>query len=77
MVEPMLDNMHKGTVHTGKVPQKALNRKSLHDRLNQLEVHLDDAIKSERYEDAARYRDEITQVKQAFGQSAEQSTHDD
>ncbi len=68
MVEPMLDNMHKGTKHTGKVPQKAITRQSLQDRLLQLESHLDDAIKSERYEDAARFRDEITQVKQAFGQ---------
>ncbi len=24
LVEPMLDNMHKGTAHTGKVPQKSL-----------------------------------------------------
>src|SRR5262249_47565502 len=65
LVEPMLDNMHKGTNHTGKVPQKALDRKSLYDRLTELEVNLDQAIKSERYEDAARYRDEIHQVKQA------------
>jgi protein arginine kinase activator len=68
MVEPMLDNMHKGTNHTGKVPQKALDRKSLYDRLTQLEGNLEDAIKSERYEDAARFRDEINQVKLAFGQ---------
>jgi protein arginine kinase activator len=68
VVEPMLDNMHKGTTHTGKIPQKALDRKSLYDRLTQLEGNLDEAIKSERYEDAARFRDEIHQVKQAFGQ---------
>ncbi len=69
-VEPMLDNMHKGTSHIGKIPQKALDRKSLYDRLTKLEVHLDEAIKSERYEDAARYRDEIHQVKQAFEKPA-------
>ncbi len=68
MVEPMLDNMHKGTNHTGKVPQRALDRKSLHDRLTTLEGNLDQAIKAERYEDAARFRDEINQVKQAVGQ---------
>jgi protein arginine kinase activator len=32
-----------------------------------LELDLTEAIKSERYEDAARTRDEINQVKQAFG----------
>ena len=64
----MLDTMHKGTAHTGKVPQKALARKSLYDRLTKLETDLSEAIKSERYEDAARTRDEINQVKHTFGQ---------
>jgi protein arginine kinase activator len=64
VIEPMLDGMHKGLVHRGKVPQKALARKTLHDRLAKLELDLSDAIKTERYEDAARCRDEINQVKQ-------------
>jgi protein arginine kinase activator len=68
MIEPMLENMHKGTTHTGKVPHKSLDRKTISDRLSKLELNLDEAIKSERYEDAARYRDEIQQVKQAVGQ---------
>ncbi len=66
MIEPMLGNMHKGTTHVGKVPQRAIERKSLYDRLTQLQLDLDQAIKAERYEDAARFRDEIHQVKQAF-----------
>jgi protein arginine kinase activator len=69
MVEPMLDSMHKGTAHTGKVPQKALARKSFHERLSKLELDLSAAIKSERYEDAARCRDEINQVKQTYGET--------
>jgi protein arginine kinase activator len=68
IVTPMLEAMHKGTGHHGKVPQKALARKNLHDRLTQLEGELNEAIKTERYEDAARCRDEINQVKQTFGQ---------
>lgn len=68
IIEPMLGNMHKGSAHIGKVPQRALERKSLYDRLTRLETELDQAIKSERYEDAARYRDEISQVKRAFEQ---------
>jgi protein arginine kinase activator len=66
MVEPMLENMHNGTAHAGKIPVRALERKSLYDRLTKLELDLTEAIKSERYEDAARTRDEINQVKQAF-----------
>ena len=68
LVTPMLDGMHKGTTHTGKVPHRALERKSLYDRLTRLELDLTDAVKTERYEDAARARDEINQVKQAVGQ---------
>ncbi len=70
MVDPMLDNLHKGTRHIGKVPQRALERQSLHDRISRLESDLSEAIKSERYEEAARYRDEIHQVKQTYGEKA-------
>jgi protein arginine kinase activator len=66
VLEPLLGNMHKGTTHVGKVPQRAVERKSLYDRLTQLQLDLDQAVKTERYEDAARVRDEINQVKQAF-----------
>lgn len=68
MIEPMLDTMHKGATHAGKVPHKAINRQSLYERLTKLELGLTEAIKSERYEDAAHFRDEIHQVKQAFEQ---------
>lgn len=63
LLEPMLDTMHKGSEHTGKVPRRALARRSLYERLSQLETNLDQAIKAERFEDAARYRDEINEVK--------------
>ena len=66
MLEPMLEGMHKGTTHTGKIPQTALARKTLYDRLTKLELDLTDAIKTERYEDAARTRDEINHAKQAI-----------
>ena len=71
ILEPMLDSMHKGIAHNGKVPQRALARRSLYERLTQLETDLDQAIKSERYEDAARFRDEIHQVKQTTGRREE------
>ncbi|MDP2137857.1 MAG: UvrB/UvrC motif-containing protein [Candidatus Didemnitutus sp.] len=67
VIEPVLDSMHKGVSHVGKTPQKALERRSLYERLTSLETELDLAIKSERYEDAARYRDEIQEVRQAVG----------
>ncbi|OIR05282.1 UvrB/uvrC motif protein [mine drainage metagenome] len=68
MLEPMLDSMHKGVRHVGKVPHQAISRQSLHARLSKLETDLSEAIKSERYEDAARFRDEIAQVRSSFGE---------
>jgi protein arginine kinase activator len=64
MVSPMLDSMHKGTRHVGKVPHKALERRSFHERLTELESGLAAAIKAERYEDAARLRDELHSMRQ-------------
>lgn len=63
MVGPMLDNMHKGTRHVGKVPVKALERRTLLERLGELESDLAEAIKTERYEDAARLRDELAELR--------------
>ena len=70
MLDPMLEGMHKGTTHVGKIPRIALSRKSLHERLTKLELDLSEAVKSERYEEAARFRDEISRVRQSAAEAA-------
>jgi len=72
MLDAMLDGMHKGTTHVGKVPKLALTRKSLYERLTKLETGLTEAVKSERYEEAARFRDEINEVKQSAAPKMEE-----
>ena len=63
MLEPRCSKAcTRAPTHAGKVPQAALQRKSLYDRLTKLEVDLTEAIKAEHYEEAARCRDEISQV---------------
>jgi len=71
LVAPALASMHRGERHTGKAPAHALERKTRMDRLNTLESELQEAIGSERYEDAARYRDEILDIKKAIEKSEE------
>lgn len=66
IINPMLQNMHKDTQHRGKVPARSLERVNLQRHLEELERSLQEAIKTERYEEAARYRDEINQVRQAI-----------
>lgn len=73
LLEPMLEGMHKGTRHAGKVPRAALVRQNYQERLAKLELGLAEAIKSERYEEAARFRDEINQVKQGAGRKPAES----
>jgi len=63
VLEPVLSNMHKGLTHLGKVPARSIERKTLHDRLAALEKQINDAVAAERYEDAARLRDEISGLK--------------
>lgn len=64
LLTPVLENMHKGTTHTGKIPVKAVQRRSAEEQLAILEDDIQAAVKAERYEDAAKIRDQINQLKQ-------------
>lgn len=66
ILDPVLANMHKGVTHLGKVPARSIERKTLQERIGRLEQQLQDAVKAERYEDAARLRDEIANARSAF-----------
>ena len=58
-LERMLSGMHRDTIHQGKCPQ-AVERQILRDRrLMQLKRELGQCVEEERYEEAARLRDEI------------------
>lgn len=61
-LEPLLGTMHRGLHHTGKAPARLLARQKVRDHLHRLKSQLQEAISTERYEDAARYRDEISQI---------------
>ncbi|MCX7713246.1 MAG: UvrB/UvrC motif-containing protein [Chthoniobacterales bacterium] len=56
---PMLQNMHKGTHHKGKIPARHRLRISRLQELNQLRADLEKAVKEEEYEKAAGIRDRI------------------
>lgn len=69
MVEPMLAYMHKGIAHVGKIPELSLARVESEGRINTIEAKLQDAIKEERYEDAAKLRDELLRLKKESEES--------
>ena len=56
---PMLDDMHEGVSHKGKIPVFALSRQSHKLQLKKLQNFLAQAVAEEAYEEAAKYRDQI------------------
>jgi len=64
---PMLAAMHKGTQHKGKIPDafKATIEKS--SLFSELHKQLEEAIRAEKYEEAAFLRDRIREAGNAAG----------
>lgn len=56
---PMLERMHRGTQHQGKVPEGLLERIQYLRQVQELETALQEAVSEENYEEAARLRDEL------------------
>jgi protein arginine kinase activator len=66
----LLKTMHKGTRHTGKVPENLRQSRDLTDRLKLLQKKLNKAIEQEDFEQAAVLRDEIKQASAQLTSSA-------
>ena len=59
----MVEDMHFGQKHVGKVPEQSLASQNSRRKLLQLQIALSEAIESEAYEEAAKYRDQINHCK--------------
>lgn len=71
-VIPMLEGMHRGQTHMGKVPQHMLSRVNRRREIDKLKRNLDEAVTEERFEDAARYRDELKQLNDTLDASGKE-----
>lgn len=69
-MESLLRAMHKGTKHTGKMPASAGRLQATEDRLADLRETLEEAVTGERFEEAARLRDEIRQLESTLAERA-------
>lgn len=58
-LEPSVRSLHGSVTHTGRAPAKRAAKREKQSRLQTLKGQLQEAIQNERYEDAARLRDEI------------------
>ena len=54
--------MHKGTRHSGRVPEGMIEAFQKRQQLESLEKEMTEAISSEDYEKAAALRDQINQL---------------
>lgn len=66
IIEPMLEGMHRGLDHSGKVPQKMLQRVGRRRELEKLRRNLDEAVSEERFEDAAKHRDALRALQEGL-----------
>ncbi len=58
----LLKAMHKGERHVGKIPSRAVHTIAITDRIKDLSKELDQAVREERYEEAAQIRDRIREL---------------
>lgn len=62
-IEPIISTMHGSTEHKGQRPEGEANPESTKEnKVEMLNAQLQQAIAEERYEDAAKIRDEIKQM---------------
>lgn len=63
----LLKQMHKGTAHIGKVPERQHRRVEMTGRMKSLRQDLEKAVRDENYEGAANLRDQIRQLEGQIG----------
>ena len=69
----LLEKIHNATEHVGKTPGEVSEPSTGSDKIVKLRHELDQAIKAERYEQAAQLRDSLKNLEPDDGQSDEES----
>ena len=62
VLEPLLDGMHAGINHLGKVPSRSVEKKTTDDSVDALRIALQKAVEEENYEKAAELRDRLKKL---------------
>ena len=68
-LDGLLKAMHKGTRHVGKSPRTIVTEGHVRGSLSQLREELAHAVRDERYEDAARLKNEIESLQEKLTES--------
>ena len=62
VLEPLLDGMHSGINHPGKIPSRSVQKKEEEDTEELLSKALKKAVEEENYEKAAEIRDRLRKL---------------
>ncbi|MGA1100542.1 MAG: UvrB/UvrC motif-containing protein [Opitutales bacterium] len=62
VLEPLLDGMHAGINHLGKIPSRSVERKTVLESEDALRKALQKAVEEENYEKAAELRDRLKKL---------------
>ncbi len=62
-LEPLLERIHGHTGHVGKVPKRLVPSVELSQEITKLETQMAEAVQGEEYEQAAKLRDRIRDLK--------------
>ena len=58
-LNPVLRRLHGSGSHTGKVPARAFPKVHVERQMEELRRRLEECVRLEKYEEAAKYRDEL------------------
>ena len=71
-LNPVLRRLHGSSTHTGKVPARGYPKARISRQIEDLRGRLQECVRQENYEQAAKYRDELRQLeKQLAGGDGE------
>ncbi|MDL2281311.1 UvrB/UvrC motif-containing protein, partial [Selenomonadales bacterium OttesenSCG-928-I06] len=74
-LEPLIKRVHKTIHHTGKIPQSVQESILSNELLKNLKIKLEHLVKEERYEEAAKIRDEIRSLQAKIESDKEATTN--
>lgn len=63
VLEMLMNSIHKKVKHSGKKARKTRKKITVEEKIVRLKEKLDEAVKKEKFEEAAKLRDEITELK--------------
>lgn len=67
---PSLNRLHGKALHVGNTPQETEKTETKEDKIKKLKAKLNEAIKSEEFENAAKLRDEIRALEEEGNNNA-------